>query len=147
MWLGVLIFHTVVPTQIFAPLTHKSTTPYTNKTERNWADFFFISQPEFFLCNKSWSPCLIFFKNHPKNSTYFQHWIMTLKIMILQFLRSLFIKFGLSKKHTKFEKKIHLDLTLLSNIKSKWKIFFQILWTSQNIWTLLKVSRYVVWRK
>ena len=99
---------------------------YNTLYKQNWKKlswFFFISQPEFFLCNKSWSPCLIFFKNHPKNSTYFQHWIMTLKIMILQFLRSLFIKFGLSKKHTKFEKKIHLDLTLLSNVKFKRKIF------------------------
>ena len=56
---------------------------------------------------------------------------------------TLFIQFGLSEKHTKFEKIFHLNLTLLSSTITQWRqieekifIFFQILCGSQKIQTL-----------
>jgi hypothetical protein len=53
------------------------------------------------------------------------------------------LKFGYSEKAKKSEKKFHLkfDAEYSVTSKFKWKIFFQILWPSQNIRTLRGHSR------
>ena len=68
---------------------------------------------------------------------YIQKYICsTYIIWIIWICITLLIKLRFSEKATKICLSSNLLLTLLSSIQTKMEIFCQILWPSQNIWTL-----------
>jgi len=79
----------------------------------------------------------------PSKNWYWQEFALTKKIKEDIFCFKVWI---LWEDH-KIWNKIPLILKLLSDVKTKWEIFFKILWFSQNTWTLqlLIYEAFMIW--
>ena len=69
------------------------------------------------------------------NSVTFSEYMNFLPWVCITIWLNYLVKFEYSEKATKFEKIFHLKCDSVTSI-FKWKIFFQILWPSQNMLTL-----------